>query len=491
MRNDVVAAKKSDAKTYALKPGTVLGAVDWGRVVFDEAQALKNGSAQKRGTHMMFEAAMGLNADIRWALSGTPIENDALDYLSLLMFIRDPNIPAEYTDKAWFKAHIPSDPDKVIELFRSTMLRRTKGLEAVKTTPTKNITTLHLLLSEEDRARHAAVLEEQSARSTGNQTLAMITRSRQLANGAVVPCGHVLEALREHVGALHTDEAKAAAPDKADTFITTRCGAKSGIKAKVPKKKAKDVKALDAMLARVASEVAWYKADKQAILDTSAKWVRLRGLLESIWSLDDQPLEMKFAAPAPEEEKHDQAGTAQNDRDFMNWDSDYKKNVRVECTGRSQDAKIVIFSCFPTRNFELAKLMLDDMGIKHVRLDGTTKRGEVKSIIGDRKTKQGFTYDPSIKVMLVGLKSGGTGINLQVAQFGVLLDLWWNPSVERQAIDRVHRVGSPHLNGANYFFKFCADDTDEGKIVHGKQVQKQKLFQDTIDTGAETDTRTD
>ena len=123
------------------------------------------------------------------------------------------------------------------------------------------------------------------------------------------------------------------------------------------------------------------------------------------------------------------------------------------------------------------------MGDAFLRLDGKTPPNKVASIIGDEEKKEGFQGDPTKKVILVGLLSGGTGINLQQAQFGVLLDLWWNPSVERQAIDRVHRVRSPHRD--NYFFKFCAEGTAEGGVVLDTQVKKIELVEDTTDTGAE------
>ena len=52
-----------------------------------------------------------------------------------------------------------------------------------------------------------------------------------------------------------------------------------------------------------------------------------------------------------------------------------------------------------------------------------------------------FNEDPDIKVLLVSLKTGGVALNLTVANYVYIMDPWWNPAAEMQAIDRVHRIG--------------------------------------------------
>ena len=89
---------------------------------------------------------------------------------------------------------------------------------------------------------------------------------------------------------------------------------------------------------------------------------------------------------------------------------------------------------------------------------------------------EAFRTDAEKRVFLVGLKSGGCGINLQVAKVGILLDAWWNPAPERQAIDRVHRKGSTHAD--NYFFKFVTKNTDECDRVLEKSKEKEANIED-------------
>ena len=76
-----------------------------------------------------------------------------------------------------------------------------------------------------------------------------------------------------------------------------------------------------------------------------------------------------------------------------------------------------------------------EAGLLYVRLDGQMKRFDRASAI-DR-----FKKDPKVKVMLISLKAGGVGLNLTAACRIYLMEPYWNPAVEQQAIDRVHRLG--------------------------------------------------
>ncbi len=76
---------------------------------------------------------------------------------------------------------------------------------------------------------------------------------------------------------------------------------------------------------------------------------------------------------------------------------------------------------------------LDKQGITYEYLDGKTR---------DRKARvERFQDDSDCQVFLISLKAGGLGLNLTAADYVFLLDPWWNPAVEAQAIDRAHRVG--------------------------------------------------
>ncbi len=94
--------------------------------------------------------------------------------------------------------------------------------------------------------------------------------------------------------------------------------------------------------------------------------------------------------------------------------------------------KVLVFSQF-VRALELVQQRLRPRGIRHHLLTGATK---------DRaKVVRDFENDTEACVFLISLRAGGTGLNLTAASYVVLLDPWWNPAVEAQAIDRTHRIG--------------------------------------------------
>jgi SNF2 family DNA or RNA helicase len=79
-----------------------------------------------------------------------------------------------------------------------------------------------------------------------------------------------------------------------------------------------------------------------------------------------------------------------------------------------------------------------------------------------------FQNDPAVPVFLISLKAGGLGLNLTAAEYVFLLDPWWNPAVEAQAIDRAHRIGQTRTVVA---YRLVARDTIEEKIL---QLQESK-----------------
>ncbi|MEM9895930.1 MAG: C-terminal helicase domain-containing protein, partial [Bacteroidota bacterium] len=83
---------------------------------------------------------------------------------------------------------------------------------------------------------------------------------------------------------------------------------------------------------------------------------------------------------------------------------------------------------------------------------------------------------PSTSLFLISLKAGGTGLNLTKADYVFLLDPWWNPAAEAQAIDRAHRIGQKKRVFA---YKFVTKDTIEEKILQ-LQAHKEKLASDLI-----------
>jgi SNF2 family DNA or RNA helicase len=127
-----------------------------------------------------------------------------------------------------------------------------------------------------------------------------------------------------------------------------------------------------------------------------------------------------------------------------------------------QGHKALVFSQF-TSFLALARDRLDAAGLAYEYLDGRTR---------DRQERvDRFQNDPTIPFFLISLKAGGHGLNLTAADYVYLLDPWWNPAVEAQAIDRAHRIGQTRSVIAT---RLVAKDTVEEKILE-LQASKRAL----------------
>jgi len=119
--------------------------------------------------------------------------------------------------------------------------------------------------------------------------------------------------------------------------------------------------------------------------------------------------------------------------------------------------KALIFSQF-TSFLAVVKDRLDAEGIRYEYLDGRT-RNRAERV-------ERFQTDPEVGLFLISLKAGGLGLNLTAAEYVYLLDPWWNPAVEAQAIDRSHRIGQTQRVFA---YRLICRDTVEEKILELQQ----------------------
>ena len=88
---------------------------------------------------------------------------------------------------------------------------------------------------------------------------------------------------------------------------------------------------------------------------------------------------------------------------------------------------------------------------------------------GKEKAIQSFQNDDTCRVFLISLKAGGVGLNLTAADYVYIVDPWWNPAVEQQAIDRTHRIGQTK----NIFaYRMICKDTVEDKILKLQERKK-------------------
>ncbi|GIL87978.1 hypothetical protein Vretifemale_16018, partial [Volvox reticuliferus] len=136
---------------------------------------------------------------------------------------------------------------------------------------------------------------------------------------------------------------------------------------------------------------------------------------------------------------------------------------------RDPSAKAIVFSQF-TSMLDLCHFRLEQVGIRCVRLEGSMAL-EVR----DRMIAA-FTNDPNVRVFLMSLKAGGVALNLTAASHVMLMDPWWNPAVEQQAQDRIHRLGQYKPITV---VRFVIAGTIEERILK-LQEKKQLVFEGTV-----------
>ena len=158
--------------------------------------------------------------------------------------------------------------------------------------------------------------------------------------------------------------------------------------------------------------------------------------------------------------------------------SDYKgeSSKLNQCMEIIEDAvssghKILLFSGY-TSMFEIIQKELIKRNIKYFKLTGATKVSERIELVDK------FNNDPEVKLFLISLKAGGTGLNLTGADMVIHYDPWWNASAENQATDRAYRIGQK--NNVQVY-KLITSNSIEEKIYELQQ-KKSELVENMLST---------
>ncbi|HSC54716.1 MAG TPA: SNF2-related protein [Phnomibacter sp.] len=132
-----------------------------------------------------------------------------------------------------------------------------------------------------------------------------------------------------------------------------------------------------------------------------------------------------------------------------------------EITENISDHKALVFSQF-LGMLALIRAKLNEQGVQYEYFDGSTSVQERQRAI------ENFQNNPECRVFLISLKAGGVGLNLTAADYVYIVDPWWNPAVEQQAIDRTHRIGQTR---SIFAYRMICKDSVEDKII---QLQDKK-----------------
>ncbi|KAL1931799.1 hypothetical protein VTP01DRAFT_9943 [Rhizomucor pusillus] len=464
---------------------------DWYRVVLDEAQYIKN-----RATRSAISCTE-LSAQKRWCLTGTPMQNNVDELYSLFRFLRIKPLSEYHTFKDTISIPMQSGRvDTALERLKvvlmAVMLRRTKQIfkvdgdscntsspsstssgvsEAESTSdnspsvstqlavklPPRDKTDIVLTFSPEERrlydllsTRMRRTVKEilQAGKGTRNymNMLCMILRLRQA-------CDHpqlVLSILKD------SDDAIALATE----------GNGAGNK-KPSSSSSTDAASQRVLIEKLASDLGWQGAgmlgqsvfdkassDSNVICDLCGRVIPFADSIGSFCAMCKEQINQYAAYSLVKQDSRLTSTKVSKTLEIL-------QDIQRESPGE----KTVIFSQF-TSMLDLMQEPLRQSGIKFCRYDGSMPNYlREKSLVTLQK-------DPECTVMLISLKCGSLGLNLTAANRVILLDIWWNPAVEEQAIDRVHRIGQTLPVRV---VRLMIDNTIEEKIVKLQQKKAQMV----------------
>ncbi|XP_058196739.1 helicase-like transcription factor CHR28 isoform X2 [Rhododendron vialii] len=461
-----------------------LARVGWFRVVLDEAQSIKNHRTQAA------RACWGLRAKRRWCLSGTPIQNAVDDLYSYFRFLRYDPYAVYKLFCSTIKFQINRNPTKGYKklqaVLKTIMLRRTKGTlldgEPIINLPPKSVELRKVDFTKEERdfycrleADSRAQFAEYAAAGTVKQNyvniLLMLLRLRQACDHPLLVRGYkssstwkssveVAKKLpqEKQVCLLKCLEDSLAicgiCNDPPEDAVVTSCGHVfcnqcvcehiSGDDNQCPTRNCKARLGLSSVFSSATLKCSLSEQSGQdSIPDCFSsqasdklepfQWSpfhssKIKAALEVLQTLSKPSLSL----PSLSSENSDplSSGLERYLLDNRNSDLDNGLNESLKVAGE----KAIVFSQW-TRMLDLLETCLKDSSIQYRRLDGTM------TVAARDKAVKDFNTLPEVSVMIMSLKAASLGLNMVAACRVLLLDLWWNPTTEDQAVDRAHRIG--------------------------------------------------
>ncbi|KAF8978355.1 hypothetical protein BGZ46_006567 [Entomortierella lignicola] len=434
---------------------SALQRIDWFRVVLDEAHIIKE------VTTIQSRAACALTAERRWCLTGTPVQNKLDDLFALVKFLR----MQPFDEKAhWalyiakpIKAANPIGISRLQTLMKVITLRRTKT-QMVDGKPlldlparTDHMRVLELSLSERQMYHRM----EQSAKKTVDQIVQENKIMKNYAHilGAILKlrqiCAHyalvknlgddldtsgefnlmkasTILALLQDSG---NDQCNYCFQGSTPTPIVTRC---EHIYCPECVKRLNPVSFM--LIQKGNANVSVSPELKTDFACPQCSFVLRPVDLIQIQDDSEDKVAVTAIGGGHEHVRTDENGMFIHSTKVKALIDDLVQARDISKESGDPLVKSVVFSQW-TSMLDLIEDGLNENHIKFTRLDGTMQRN-------DRTTSMiRFKERADVSVILISLKAGGVGLNLTSAQRVYLMDPHWNPSVESQAIDRIHRLG--------------------------------------------------
>ncbi|GKV45870.1 hypothetical protein SLEP1_g52903 [Rubroshorea leprosula] len=491
-----------------------LAKVGWFRVILDEAQSIKNHRTQ------VARACWGLRAKRRWCLSGTPIQNAVDDLYSYFRFLRYEPFSAYKSFCSKIKIPITKNPRKgYIELravLKTIMLRRTKGtfldgkpiinlppkvVELKKVDFTKEERDFYSRLEADSRAQFKEYATAGTVKQNYVNILLMLLRLRQACDNPLLVKGFDSNSLwrssaetakklsrEERTTLLNCLEASLAlcgiCNDPPEDAVVAVCGHVfcnqcisehiTGDDNPCPTVNCKVRVNMSTVFSKVTlnsslSEQSGENSSGSEVVESVDPYFngqlyqssKIKAALEVLQSLTKPQDYTSKVTGCSEDQYHLQAGDPQQG-------SPDKKNVVIDKSldnPKIPGEKAIVFSQW-TRMLDLFEDCLKNSSIQYRRLDGTM------SVAARDKAVKDFNTLPEVTVMIMSLKAASLGLNMVAACHVLLLDLWWNPTTEDQAIDRAHRIGQTRPVSV---LRLTVKDTVEDRILALQEKKREMV----------------
>nr|GLL43163.1 putative DNA repair protein [Ipomoea trifida] len=452
-----------------------LFSVRWFRVVLDEAHTIKSSKSQ------ISIAASALIAERRWCLTGTPIQNNIEDVYSLLRFLRiEP-----WGSWAWWNELVQKPFEEgderglrlVQSILRPVMLRRTKSStdregRPILVLPPADIQVIYCELTEAEKDFYEALFKRSKVKFDQ-----FVEQGRVLHNYASIL--ELLLRLRQCCDHPFLVLSRGDTQEFSDLNKLAKRFLKGG--QKTGENHVEDVPTR-AYIQEVVEELRkgeqgecpiCLEACEDAVLTPCAHRLCRECLLAS-WRSPASG----FCPVCRKTVSKQELITAPTDSRFQidvekNWVESSKVTALLHELEqlRAVNSKSIVFSQW-TAFLDLLQIALARNDIPFLRLDGTLNQQQREKVI------KRFSEEDSVLVLLMSLKAGGVGINLTAASNAFVLDPWWNPAVEEQAVMRVHRIGQTKRVAIK---RFIVKGTVEERM-EAVQARKQRMI-----SGALTD----
>ncbi|KAI3902072.1 hypothetical protein MKW98_013746 [Papaver atlanticum] len=484
-----------------------LARVRWFRVILDEAQTIKNHRTQ------VARACSGLRAKRRWCLSGTPIQNSIDDLFSYFRFLKyDPySVYKSFVTSIKFPISRNSSNGykKLQAVLKTIMLRRTKGTlldgEPIINLPSKTVNLTKVEFSAEERAFYSKLESDSrsqfkayAAAGTLNQNYAsillMLLRLRQACDHPFLVKGFHSNSAGEAsvktakklpkdqlMDLLNELEASLAicgsCNDPPEDGVVTICrhvfcyqcvsDHLTGDDNVCPEPGCRE---------QLSNAVVFSKATLLSCIsdEPNGSSTSLSEIAESSLTLPNMYGSSKIRAVVEFLETHCKLKTSISEgSNGFSHSSEADNDVKGKSANPLEDTtnshsngteKAIVFSQW-TSMLDLVESALNQSLIQYRRLDGTM------SLPSRDRAVRDFNTDPEVTVMLMSLKAGNLGLNMVAACHVIMLDLWWNPTTEDQAVDRAHRIGQTRPVTVT---RLTVKDTVEDRIL-ALQDEKRKM----------------